>query len=434
MPSTVLFAMNLLYNIGIHAFALGAKIASLRSPKITKMLKGQQDTLAGLEHKRKSVAPDGFDVWFHAASLGEFEQARPIIERLRQQNPTVKILLTFFSPSGYEIRSNYDKVDAVAYLPFDTPDRVNRFISAARPKMAIFAKYEFWGNYLSALKKAGVPTYIISSIFRPGQRFFKPWGGMFRKMLGCYTHLYVQDDKSKRLLAYIGINNVTTAGDTRFDRVSDILAQAKEVPEIADFVSRSPFTLIAGSSWPQDEEIYIPWLKCNPEVRAIIAPHEFNHARLESLRHRLGNGKTRLLSEIRGGHPSNPINDNIRYIIIDCFGLLSSLYRYGSVAVIGGGFGAGIHNLNEAAVYGIPVVFGPNHKKFKEASELLRLGGGYTYSGTTEFNAIMNSLLNNHDVCRKAGDSAGKYIHDSIGASDIIFNDIFKQTLTTNHD
>lgn len=420
--------MNPLYNFGIRAFAFGAKIASFRSPKIAKMIKGQQETLAGLRHKRLAVAPDGFDVWFHAASLGEFEQARPIIERLRRFDPSSKILLTFFSPSGYEIRSNYDQVDAVAYLPFDTPERVRSFIDAAKPKMAIFAKYEFWGNYLTQLKASGIPTYIISSIFRPGQRFFKPWGGMFRKMLGCYEHLYVQDNESKQLLASVGVKNVTAAGDTRFDRVSDILAHAKDVPEISEFISRSPFTLIAGSSWPQDEEIYIPWLKCNPEVRAIIAPHEFNHARLESIRHRLGNGKTRLLSEIRGENAANNLNDNVRYIIVDCFGLLSSLYRYGSAAIIGGGFGAGIHNLNEAAVYGIPVIFGPNHKKFKEAFELLRLGGGFTFSSLPEFNAIMNNLHNDAEACKKAGNAAGKYISDSIGASDIIFNDIFNKS------
>ena len=415
--------MNPLYNFGIQAFALGAKIASLRSEKISKMMRGQHETLAGLKHRRLTVAPDGFDVWFHAASLGEFEQARPIIERLRRNHPEKKLLLTFFSPSGYEIRSNYDKVDCVAYLPFDTPARVKRFLDAAKPKMAIFAKYEFWGNYLMQLKESGVPTYIISSIFRQGQRFFKPWGGMFRKMLRCYEHLYVQDSTSEALLACIGIENVTVAGDTRFDRVSDILSQAKSVAEIERFVSDSPFTMIAGSSWQPDEEIYIPWLKGHPEVKAIIAPHEFDHARLESLRHRLGNAKTRLLSEIRGN--SDSLDSNVRYVIIDCFGLLSSLYRYGSVAVIGGGFGGGIHNLNEAAVYGIPVVFGPNHKKFKEAHELIKLGGGFTYCNASEFNAAMNRLYNDPSDRKAAGKAAGKYIRDSIGASDIIYNDIF---------
>lgn len=418
--------MNPLYNIGISAFVAGARLASLRSPKIRKMISGQNDTLKALKLRREAVAPDGFDVWFHAASLGEFEQARPIIERIKKASPSTTILLTFFSPSGYEIRSTYDRADCVAYLPFDTPRRVRRFIDAARPRMAIFAKYEFWGNYLEELKRRGTPTYIISSIFRPGQRFFKPWGGMFRKMLRCYTRLYVQDTDSKRLLSSIGVDNVTVAGDTRFDRVTDILAGCKSVAEIDTFVNADKnMTVIVGSSWQPDEEIYIPWLKSHPEVKAVIAPHEFDRARLESLRHRLGINKTRLLSEIRGEHPTNPMTPSVRYIIVDCFGLLSSLYRYGDVAVIGGGFGSGIHNLNEAAVYSIPVIFGPKHEKFKEAFELLKCRGGFTYSSVSEFSAIMNTFIAEPSALKSAGEAAGKFINDSIGATDIIFSDLF---------
>ena len=415
--------MNPLYNFGIHAFAAGARLAANRSPKIKKMIDGQRMTLADLKHRRMSVAPDGFDVWFHAASLGEFEQARPIIERLRRNQPEKKLLLTFFSPSGYDIRHNYDKVDCVAYLPFDTPRLVARFIEAAKPKMAIFSKYEFWGNYLEQLRRAGIPTYIISSIFRPKQRFFRPWGGMFRKMLQCYTHLYVQDDASRSLLGSIGVDNVTVAGDTRFDRVTDILASARDVAEIESFVKSSPFTLIVGSSWQPDEDIYIPWLKNHPDVKAIIAPHEFNNQRLDTLRKQLGESSTLLLSEIKDNKTDNL--DNVKYLIIDCFGLLSSIYRYGDAAIIGGGFGAGIHNLNEAAVYSIPVLFGPNHKKFKEAHELLARGGGFTFADSNEFNAVMDNLYSDRDFLRAAGQAAGKYIKDSIGASDIIYSDIF---------
>lgn len=414
--------MNPLYSFGIHCFAVGAKIASLRSEKIKKMLQGQEDTLAVLKSCREQIAPEGFDVWFHAASLGEFEQARPIIERLRRKDSQMKILLTFFSPSGYEVRSNYDKVDCVAYLPFDTPGRVKRFIDATKPKMAIFAKYEFWGNYLEQLHKAGIPIYIISSIFRPGQRFFRPWGGMFRDMLRCYTHLYVQDEQSVDLLNSVGLNNVTAAGDTRFDRVTDILSQAKEVDEIKSFVEDSPFTLIAGSSWPQDEAFYIPWLKRHSDVKAIIAPHEFDKARLEQLRSQLGVNDTCFLSEIKqDGSGLKPF----KYLIIDCFGLLSSIYRYGDAALIGGGFGAGIHNINEAAVYGIPVIFGPVHHKFREASELIRLGGGFTFADQAQLDAILDKLNGDTDARKKAGDVAGRFIADNIGASDIIFNDIF---------
>lgn len=424
--------MNLLYNFGIHLFSIGARIASQKSKKVKKMLAGQKETISILNERRKDVAPEGFDVWFHAASLGEFEQARPVIERIRKQFPEKKLLLSFFSPSGYEVRNNYDKVDCVVYLPFDTPRKVKRFLNAASPKMAIFAKYEFWGNYLEKLHKANIPTYIISAIFRPKQRFFKKWGGMFRKMLKCYNHLYVQDDGSRKLLENIGIDNITVAGDTRFDRVTDILATAKSIPVIDAFVKNSQFTLIAGSSWPEDEDIYIPWLKSHPEVKAIIAPHEFDNDRLTALKNRLGASKTCMLSELQNKELKDNVPENIRYLIIDCFGLLSSLYRYGNVAVIGGGFGAGIHNLNEAAVYGIPVVFGPNHKKFKEAGELIARGGGFTFSSEPEFNATMNIFLGDPHALSNAGKAAGQYIKDSVGASDIIFKDLFESERTRN--
>lgn len=416
--------MNPLYNFGIHAFSTGARLASARSPKIAKMIRGQRETLDIIRNRRAAVAPDGFDVWFHAASLGEFEQARPIIERIRRDMSEKKILLTFFSPSGYEIRKNYDKVDCVAYLPFDTPKSVKSFIDAAKPKMAIFAKYEFWGNYLEELRKRSIPTYIISAIFRPGQRFFKPWGGMFRKMLDCYTHLYVQDEASRELLSKIGITNVTAAGDTRFDRVTDILASARRVEAVEAFVKDSPFTLIAGSSWQPDEDIYITWLKRHPEAKAIIAPHEFDARRIDELRKRLGEDCTCLLSEIQ--KPDSAVKpENVRYLIVDCFGLLSSLYRYADVAVIGGGFGAGIHNLNEAAVYDIPVLFGPNHGKFKEAFELKKCGGGFCYATQSDLDAVMDTFVNDKAALKNAGNAAGDFIRKSVGASDIIYHDIF---------
>lgn len=417
--------MNPLYNFGIHLFSAGARIASKRSEKIKKMLAGQKETISILTERRKEIAPEGFDVWFHAASLGEFEQARPVIERIRKHFPEKKLLLSFFSPSGYEVRKKYDQVDCVVYLPFDTTRKVKRFLNVAAPKMAIFAKYEFWGNYLEKLHRADIPTYIISAIFRPKQRFFKKWGGMFRKMLTFYNHLYVQDERSRELLENIGIDKITVAGDTRFDRVTDILASAKVIPAVDAFVKKSRFTVIAGSSWPEDEDIYIPWLKSHPEVKAIIAPHEFDNDRLAALRNRLGTSKTCMLSEVQNKELSSTEWDNIRYLIVDSFGLLSSIYRYGNVAVIGGGFGAGIHNLNEAAVYGIPVVFGPNHKKFKEAGELIARGGGFTFSSAPEFNATMNIFLGDPYALSNAGKAAGQYIKDSVGASDIIFKDLF---------
>lgn len=415
--------MNPLYNAGIHCLSIGARLASLKSDKIARMLKGQQVTAGTLAQKRAEVASGGFDIWFHVASLGEFEQARPMIERIRATQPDKKILLSFFSPSGYEVRHSYDKVDAVCYLPFDTPRRVKRFLADAAPKMAIFVKYEFWGNYLTTLKQAGIPVYIISAIFRQGQRFFKPWGSTFRKMLSCYEHIFVQDDASKKLLAGIGLDNVTAAGDTRFDRVSDIVAHAKDVDEVAAMTNQSAFTLIAGSSWPADEELYIPWLHSHPDVKAVIAPHEFDRHRVEELAEHLGRDKTVILSELRAKGETAP---DARYIIIDCFGLLSSIYRYGDVAVIGGGFGNGIHNLNEAAVYDMPVIFGPNHHKFKEASDLLACGGGFCYDSADGFSTAIEPLYNTKKRLDKAGKAAGDYIRHSLGATDKIYNFIFK--------
>jgi len=413
--------MNPLYNAAIHLYGAAARLAALRSPKVKEMLAGQEVTLLTLADERRRVAPDGYDLWLHAASLGEFEQGRPLMERLRREHPDMKILLTFFSPSGYRVRCNYAGADTVAYLPFDTPGRVGRFLDAAAPKMAVFVKYEFWGNYLEQLHARAIPTYIISAIFRSGQRFFRSGGGTFRRMLGNFTHIYVQDEGSHKLLAGIGIDNVTVAGDTRFDRVTDIQRYAKNVPVVAKFVENSPFTLVAGSSWAPDEDLYIPWLKAHPEVKAIIAPHEFDDCRIKRLMARLGSGARRL-SELKS--PDDLRGDETA-IIVDCFGLLSSLYRYGSIAWVGGGFGAGLHNINEAAVYGIPVVFGPNNRKFKEASDMQKCGGAFEVTGSDSAIAALDSLLGNKEALDEAGRAAGEYIRANIGATDKIYPDLF---------
>lgn len=358
-----------------------------------------------------------------------------MIERLRREHPEKPILLSFFSPSGYEVRKKYPFVDAVVYLPFDTPHRVKRFLDAARPSMAIFIKYEFWGNYLQELKRRGIPTYIISSIFRPGQRFFRSIGGMFRKMLTCFDHIYVQDERSRRLLKVIGVNNVTVAGDTRFDRVTDVMRSTVEIPGFPGFGDDAPLRFIAGSSWEADEDIYVPWLNAHPEVKFIIAPHEFNETRLERLRNRF-NKPAILLSEWtsiikRSNLPAGQIPlqlKNVSGIIIDSFGKLSSLYRYANVAYIGGGFGAGIHNINEAAVYGMPVIFGPNHSKFKEAFDLINCGGGFSIASKEEFNDTIDSLTHDPAALRQAGAAAGKYIQEHLGATDLIYKDLFGTT------
>lgn len=422
--------MNLLYNTAISLYGAAAQVVSLRSVKVRKMLRGQHRTNAML---RQLLADKPGAVWFHASSLGEFEQGRPMIEKLKREHPEIPVLLSFFSPSGYEVRKNYHFADAVVYLPFDTPKRVRKFLDIARPSMAIFIKYEFWGNYLEELHKRGIPTYLISSIFRPGQRFFRNIGGMFRKMLHCFDRLYVQDERSRRLLRVIGVDNVTVAGDTRFDRVTDVMRTTVDIPGFPGFAPGAKTKFIAGSSWEADEDIYVPWLNAHPEVAFIIAPHEFNETRLEALRNRFSGKKVLLLSEWIGivkkarkdNTPLPQWMSQVRGIIVDSFGKLSTLYRFADIAYIGGGFGAGIHNLNEAAVYGMPVIFGPNHIKFKEAADLIACGGGFTVSDEATFTAVIQRLLDSDDALKAAGSAAGQYIRDNLGATDRIYSEIF---------
>lgn len=423
--------MNLLYHTAIAAYGGAVRIAALCSRKPRLMAEGQQQTFDRLRHFRNTMVPDGFDVWFHAASLGEFEQARPLIEALLEKAPEKKILVSFFSPSGYTVRENYDPRVAVVYLPLDTQRNAAEFIDLAQPKTVIFIKYEFWGNYLTELGRRGIPTYIISSIFRPGQIFFRPYGEMFRKMLRQFRHLYVQDNNSRQLLATIGLTNVTVAGDTRLDRVAAIRDKARDIPQIDVFKAAAPdaFTLVAGSSWPKDEEVYFPWLHRHPEVRAIIAPHEFDSARLARMQRELG-PDSMLYSDFERLYDSSPEQAaetarRLKYLIIDCYGLLSSLYRYADAAYVGGGFGVGIHNINEAAVYGIPVVFGPKHRKFKEASDLIAAGGAFSISDAAEGDAILTRLFSEPSSRRRSGEAAGNYITSGLGATRLIMKDIF---------
>ncbi len=408
--------MDPIYNLGIKAYRLAVKMASSRNVKAKKMLEGQAATFSYL---KENLDPCYRYIWIHASSLGEFEQGRPLIEKIKAAHPEQHILLTFFSPSGYEVRKHYDKVDAVCYMPFDLPGNVKRFLDLVNPSMAIFVKYEFWGNYLMELKRRQVPTYIISAIFRPGQRFFHAGGSMFRKMLHCYTHIYVQNEESCRLLREIGIDNVDVCGDTRFDRVVQIKQAAREFPLIASMVKDSPFTLVMGSSWQPDEDIVIPYFNSHPEMKLIIAPHEFDAHRLKELKSKI----TRPVALY--SQTSEADAAQLDCLIIDCFGILSSLYRYGQVAYVGGGFGAGIHNINEAAVYGIPVIFGPNHGKFREASDLIAVGGGFCIDSAESFKAVIDHLLSDRDHLRSAGNIALNYIKTHTGATDFIYQDLF---------
>ena len=412
--------MDPIYNLGVATYRNIVRLgAAFRKPKAKLMLRGQRRCFRTLQRK---LDPSGGYIWIHASSLGEFEQGRPLIEMIKREQPDARILLTFFSPSGYEVRKNFSKVDTVVYLPFDLPGNVKQFLDLVQPSLAIFVKYEFWGNYLNALKRRGVPTYIISSIFRPKQIFFRPWGGIFRKMLKCFDTIFVQNEESRELLAGIGFkDNVIIAGDTRFDRVADVKAAAREFPLVAKFVEKAPFTLVMGSSWPPDEDIVIPYFNAHREMKLIIAPHEFDRHRLHTLMSKLSR-PARFYSEA-----TQQNIESADCLIIDSFGLLSSLYRYGQAAYIGGGFGAGIHNINEAAVYNIPVIFGPKYQKFQEAFDLIALDGAMSIHDSDTFSAAMDPLLENEPLRLKCGKAAGDYIQSHLGGTKLIYDHIFKE-------
>lgn len=404
-----------LYSLGIGAYREGVRVAALRNPKARKLNDGQKEIWKRLD---AAVKPGDRYIWVHAASLGEFEQGRPLIEKIHAEHPEYKILLTFFSPSGYEVRKDYAGADCVCYLPFDTPGRVKKFLYKVNPEMAIFVKYEFWRNYLHELWRRQIPVYLVSAVFRPDQSFFKKRSAWYGHWLKWYTRIFVQDERSRELLAKIGVENVDVAGDTRFDRVTDILAGRKEIAELASFRGDgSRFVMMFGSSWPEDEAVYGEWLRSHPEVKGVIAPHEFDAERLAKLKE-IVPGEVVLLSEYTP-------DSKARVLVIDCFGLLSSAYAYADAAYIGGGFGVSIHNINEAAVYGIPVIFGPENGKFIEAQELKALGGGIEVSSAASFARIADRLLYDKTEREKRGHWAGEYIADKTGASGRILSRIF---------
>lgn len=344
-----------MYNLAIYLYQLGVMVYSLFNAKVRRMFIGERRAFKVL---REQVDPAAQYVWFHAASLGEFEQGRPLMEQLRRTHPEYKILLTFFSPSGYEVRKDYEGADIVCYLPLDTPTNALRFLRSVRPVMAFFIKYEFWYNYLHILKHRGVPTYSVSSIFRPDQIFFRPYGRQYGRVLKCFTHFFVQNEESRQLLAKIGITNVEITGDTRFDRVLQIAAEASELPVVNAF-KQGRKVFVAGSSWQPDEDIFIRFFNEHPEWKLIIAPHVIGEDHLEQILSKFDRHAVRYTQATLADA------ELADCMIIDCYGLLSSIYRYGEVAYVGGGFGVGIHNVLEAAVWCMPVIFGPNNKRFQ---------------------------------------------------------------------
>lgn len=411
--------MKLLYNIAMLIYQSFIWLASkFNNNKATLFLSGRENVFALLEQKR---LPGEHYVWFHAASLGEFEQGRPIMESLKNSHPEYKILLTFFSPSGYEVRKDYQGADIICYLPMDMSWNVKRFLDIVQPDCAIFIKYEFWMNYLLELKKRQIKTYIVSAIFRESQLFFKWYGGYYRNLLKSFNHLFVQNDESVRLLHSIGFDNVTKVGDTRFDRVADIASNAKELPIVQLFKSDKK-VLVAGSSWPNDEEILLSYFNQNKDIKLIIAPHEIHEEHLQSIISKLKRPYLRY---------SQATTENISEadcLIIDCFGLLSSIYRYGEIAYIGGGFGVGIHNILEAAVYGIPVIFGPNFRKFQEAVDLQQKGGAFVIENYESFSQIMSEFLEeNSSLYSSACKVSNDYSQANKGATSKVVNAIFNQ-------
>lgn len=412
-----------LYNLGLRAYATLGNMAVLFNKKIKKMVDGQRETPDIL---RKGIAANDRVVWFHAASLGEFEQGRPIMERLRKNHPEYKILLTFFSPSGYEVRKNYEGADVICYLPFDTHHNAKKFLELAHPEIAIFIKYEFWANYLSLLHQTGVKTYSVSSIFRPGQRFFKKWNPYSKLVLYHFDHFYVQNETSKKLLADIGINCVTVSGDTRFDRVLDIRNASKDLPIVEAF-THGQKTFIAGSSWELDEEIYIPYFANHNNWKLIIAPHVIDESHLTKIEKMLeSNGISSVrYTDLEACQTADDGKD-FRCLIVNCFGKLSSIYRYGKIALVGGGFGAGIHNVPEAAVYGIPVLFGPNNQKFREAQVLKKIGAGFEFTDADTFKTQMDRFLADEDYLKETGNKSAEYIRNNAGAADICYKGIFE--------
>ena len=412
----------MIYNIVIYFVLWGIAIASLFNEKVRKMWRGEREAFKILKQK---VDPNAKYIWFHAASLGEFEQGRPLMERIRKDYPQYKILLTFYSPSGYEVRKNYEGADIICYMPVDTRLNAIRFLRLVRPVMAFFIKYEFWSNFLHILKHRNIPTYSVSSIFREDQVFFKWYGRNYAGVLKCFTRFFVQNEESKRLLESIGITAVDVVGDTRFDRVLQIKEAAKQLPiceafrtgvassQSADVPHHDFKVFVAGSSWPPDENIFIPFFNEHKDWRLLIAPHVIAEEHLKLI---LSLIKGKKVVRYTQTTPEEAAEADV--LIIDCFGLLSSMYNYGDVAYIGGGFGVGIHNTLEAAVWNMPVIFGPNNKKFQEAQGLLKSGGGFEINTYEDFSGLMSSLMNDETFLKQAGDKAGAFVAHLAGATD----------------
>lgn len=398
------------YNLAIYLFSALLWPVSLFNKKADTLRRGRRGLVERMEKDFASL-PECQTLWMHCASLGEFEQGRTVIEAFKALEPTSRIVVTFFSPSGYEVRHNYSGADYIYYLPADTPCNARRVVRAIKPNIAIFVKYEYWHNYLKQLQNNGAQIYVISAIFRENMVFFKPWGGFFRAMLSRFTHLYVQNSQSIELLAAIGIQNVTVAGDTRFDRVAQITAAVPKLPIVEAF-AKGQQVMVCGSTWPDDEKLLAKLITNHPETRFIIAPHQINENNIRTLLSALPQRTAALYTQT---DEHQVVNTNL--LIINCIGILSGVYRYGQIAYIGGGFGAGIHNILEAATWGMPIIFGPRYQKFAEAVDLVNLGGAASIASEEELQTAYNLMQNNLNNISQV---TKKYVETRCGATEII--------------
>ena len=410
--------MTLMYKISIYLYHLFVWLAAPFNGKARLFISGRRNWLVTLQRK---VNRDARYIWIHCASLGEFEQGRPIIEAIREQYNEYSIVLTFFSPSGYEIRKKYPFADIISYLPADTRQNARNFLDVIRPEKVLFVKYEFWYHYISELQRRSIPLYLVSGIFRSNQLFFSgmPWGKWFRNILHCFSHLFLQENDSARLLEKAGITKFTIAGDTRFDRVATIARSAKDIPVVDKFIGNKP-VLVAGSTWRPDEELLARLININSNFKSIIAPHEVTPENVNKLERLLKKPSVRLSLAKE--------TDIYRYdvLIVDSIGLLSSLYRYGNIAYIGGGFGAGIHNILEAATFGLPVIFGPKYQKFREARDLAYLGAAIPVNNYDDLHNAIKLLLDNGQLRKEKSQTTLDYVNLNRGATQKIINQIFQ--------
>ncbi len=406
----------LLYNICILLYAQIIKIVALWNNKAKQWVEGRRGIFERMAH---TIDKSDKILWLHVASLGEFEQGRPIIEQVRKEHPEYKILLTFFSPSGYEIRKNYEGADYIFYLPIDTPRNVKRFLDIAHPEIAIFVKYEFWLNYLYELKARNIRTFVISAIFRQGSVFFKWYGSRWRQALDSYEQIFVQNEESKELLNKIGFDNIIIAGDTRFDRVAAIAQAAKNIDIIERFKAERRL-FVAGSTWGPDEDILQELINDNTQIKFVIAPHEMNEARINKIIEATKGGAIRYTQ-----CNAQTSFDNTQVLILDTVGILSSVYGYASWSYIGGGFGVGIHNTLEAATFALPIAFGPNYQKFKEARDMVALGVATKVENAEDLQKWFAPLRDDEDKLQKVSIAAKDYTTKNQGATSLIMKIVF---------